>query len=153
MIAVYQLASLLIAGSAPPATLEDQISAGDWWEFVSVEQAAAGTNQKAVYGSGGIDILMFHGGDMCAVVTKPSPPLPDNGIRADCGKYDVNEAERTIIFNVVTDGSPKDIGDIRKRYVTVDGDILMLRTMKPKSDELDYTLKLKRYVKPADAKK
>ena len=151
MFAIFQLASLLIAEPATQSTLEGQLSSADWWEFVSVNPTAAASNQKAVYGPGGIDIIMFHGGDMCAVASVPA--VPGAGIRADCGKYDVDEAERTIIFNVVTDGSPKDIGDIRKRYAAFNGDILTLRTMKPNSDELDYTLTLKRYVKPAEAKK
>jgi hypothetical protein len=136
LVTVFLLFSAAIAHGK---TLEKQLD-GEW-KLVSSEQVKSdGTRSpNPLYGPGGIGFLVFaEGGEMCAILAAPSPS--NGGLDAYCGKYQLNEAEQSIVFDVVFDAVPNDLGDRLKRTISFEGDNLKLRAMKPHPGIEEYTL-------------
>ena len=75
-------------------------------------------------------------------------PTANAGVNAYCGEFKVNEAERYLVLDVETDALPNDLARGVRLYVSVAGDILMLRAMRADSSVEEYTLTLKRFPKP-----
>jgi hypothetical protein len=139
MSALKYFASLALLSSAG-ASAEGLASQLDGeWRLVSSEQVLAdGTRGPSpLYGPGGVGFLIFtKGGEMCAITAAPQ----SKETNAYCGRYELNEAEGYLVFNVQAAGMPQDIGDILKRYISFDGDRLKLRTAKPHPGIAEYTL-------------
>jgi hypothetical protein len=114
------------------------------WRLVSSEQVKRdGTRGPSpLYGPDGVGFLVLAQPDeVCAVMTSPSP---EGGLNAYCGKYELNEAQRYIIIDIVVDAVPNDLGAGLKRYVSIDSDVLTLRTENPGPDVEEYTLTWRR---------
>jgi hypothetical protein len=131
------------AVSAEGKSLQKQLD-GEW-KLVSSEQVLTdGTRGPSpLYGPGGVGFLVFtDDGEMCAILADPSPSA--GGLDAYCGKYQLNEGERYVVFDVKIDAVPNDVGDSLRRYISIDGDKLKLRTAKPHPGIEEYTLTWKR---------
>ena len=134
--------ALLWSVAADAKSLEKQLD-GEW-KLVSSEQVKSdGTRGPSpLYGSGGVGFLIFaEGGEMCAILDKSTAK---GGLDAYCGKYQLNESEQSIVFDVTLDAVPNDLGDRLKRSIYFDGGKLKLRSVKPRDGVQEYTLTFKR---------
>lgn len=91
---------------------------------------------------------------MCAVLTDPtrphwkleSTPTADElraifeHFVAYCGRFEVNEKEGYVIHDVELDVVPNNVGSKLKRYVSISGNTLKIRTAEPRPGILEYTL-------------
>jgi hypothetical protein len=134
------VAGMLLLWSAA-ATAKDLRSQLDGeWKLVSSEQVLADgiKGPTPFYGEGRVGGLVFTtDGDMCAIVFAQS-------MNAYCGKYELNEGDRSVVFDVAIDGVPNDMGDKLKRELSFDGGKMKLRSVKPRDGVHEYTLTFKR---------
>lgn len=142
-------ASMIMLWSAEAAAeernLRGQLDGG--WKLVSAEQVLTdGTRSPSLlYGPGGVSYLIFADdseSSMCALID-PSPAK--YGVDAYCGRYQLNEAEGYVVFDVEMDAVPNDVGDGLKRFISIKGDTLKLRTARPHPGIAEYTLTWQRF--------
>jgi hypothetical protein len=137
------------------------------WTLVSTEQRMRDgtTVPSPLYGPNGIGYLIYsESGRMCAVLTDPSRPSwksDDAPTEAElrstfghfvayCGRYEVNEAEGSVLHRVEMDVVPNSAGSERKRYISLRGNRLMLRPAEQVGkDVVEYTLTWERVDKTA----
>jgi uncharacterized protein (TIGR02145 family) len=128
------------------------------WRLVSTEQRLSdGTSRPSpLYGPNGVGYLMYsESGRMCAVLMDPSRArwkLEDAPTEAElrsslehfvayCGRYDVDERDKSVVHHVEMDLVPNALGIERKRYASLEGNRLELRPAEPMGkDVVEYTL-------------
>ena len=131
------------------------------WRLVATEQRLTdGTRRPSpLYGKDGAGYLIYSAsGRMCAVLGDPtrakwksedSPSADELQVMFDhfvayCGRYEVNETERYVIHEVEMDMVPNNVGSRLKRFFSLKGDTLILKTAEAGPDIVEYTLTWKR---------
>ncbi len=132
------------------------------WQLVSTEQRLVdGTRRPSpLYGPNGVGYLIYSdSGRMCAVLMDPDRPRwqsDDSPTEAElrgiadhfvsyCGRYEVNERDRSVVHHVELDVIPDNAGTDLKRYITLEGNTLKLRPAEPlAANVVEYTLTWRR---------
>jgi Lipocalin-like domain len=118
------------------------------WRLVSSEQISADGRRgpSPLYGSGRVGYLVFApSGGVCVILAAASSARPTSkesgdSLQAYCGRYQLNEAERYVVIDVKFDTVPNDVGEPLKRYISIEGKTLKLRTANPHPGIKEYTL-------------
>ena len=139
--------SLVTPSSVLAQPLREQIigtwTLVDWiWTFVDSGEVKAGTFGNEAFGH----TIYSDDGYMCAALMRPNRSkfaskdwrggtsdeklAAYDGYIAYCGKFEVNEVDRTISTTVDTSLYPNWTGSIQKRYASLTGDRLTLTTPK-----------------------
>jgi hypothetical protein len=133
------------------------------WKLVSTEQRLTdgSTRPSPLYGANGVGYLIYsESGFMCAVLMDPNRPrwkAEDSPTEAElkaianhfvsyCGRYEVNEKERSVVHHVELDVVPNNVGDKLVRFVALTGNTLKLRPAEPRDGIVEYTLTWERVV-------
>lgn len=132
---------------APPSaygqSLKEQLSGT--WTLVSWTRVVGETEEPGLMGRDAIGQIMFAGdGHMCFnAMRRNRPPFaspdfqpgtPEEKAAAYesyvgyCGRYEVNEQERSVIFRLALSSYPNLTGTAQKRFVDIAGDRLKIST-------------------------
>src|SRR4051794_24259102 len=81
------------------------------WKLVSTEQVLTDGSRgpSPLYGPGRVQYLVFADdseSSMCVIVDQS--PRAEDALHAYCGRYELNEAERSLVYDVVFDAVPND---------------------------------------------
>jgi len=138
--------ALFGAAAADGKSLRSQLD-GEW-KLVSSEQVSVDGKRgpSPLYGPGRVGYLIFApSGGVCVILAAASnAPMASkesgDRLQAYCGRYQLNEAHRYVVIDVKFDAAPNDVGEPLKRYISIDGKTLRLRTPNPHPGIKDYTL-------------
>jgi hypothetical protein len=151
---------IVLAGLGLTAKADDRHFAKDLvgaWRLVATEQLLTdGTRRPSpLYGKNGVGYLVYSAaGRMCAVLGDPtrakwksedSPSADELQAMFDhfvayCGRYEVNEREGYVVHDVDLDMVPNNVGGKLKRFYSLKGDRLILKTAEARPGIVEYTL-------------
>ena len=117
------------------------------WRLVSSEQVSVDGKRgpSPLYGPGRVGYLIFASdGGVCAVLAPPVSAVRNNDLQAYCGRYQLSEAEQYVVINVNIGGVPNDVNVPVRRYISIQGKTLKLRTTNPHPGIKEYTLTWRR---------
>ncbi len=149
-LSVVGLLLLTAAWFQPEAKSKTSLEAqliGTWRLVSATQRLSDGTVRPDPQpGPRGTGYIMYtESGRMCTVLGNPDRPkwkvqaTPTDtevrsaldGLVAYCGTFDVNESERYVTHHIEMDRVPNIVGTDRKRYITLDGNHLILRPAPP----------------------
>lgn len=135
------------AALAPPSaygqSLKEQLSGA--WTLVSWTRVVGETEEPGLMGQDAIGQIMFAGdGHMCFnAMRRNRPPFASpefqrgtpeekaaayDGYVGYCGRYEVNEQERSVIFRLELSSYPNLTGTAQKRFVEIAGNRLKIKS-------------------------
>lgn len=135
------------AALAPPSaygqSLKEQLSGA--WTLVSWTRVVGETEEPGLMGRDAIGQIMFAGdGHMCFnAMRRNRPPFASpefqpgtpeekaaayDGYVGYCGRYEVNEQERSVIFRLELSSYPNLTGTAQKRFVEIAGNRLKIKS-------------------------